>query len=545
MMPVTFRARMALLVAGLVLLASGLVALALLWQGEQRMRADIGAQQTALLASAAAYIDHDLATKRDLLLAQAERIGADVSPNELQLLLERSASLRGAFNNVIAIDARGMIFASLRDRREAGRLSVANREYFLKTVAMHEGVISEPFQSRLTTKPVVLVTEPVFDARGELRYILAGSIELDRPSFFGQLAALQPAKGSYLFMLGEHGTIAHHPDTSLILRKVGSDKAAALPSAEAALAGFEGWTEGVAPDGERVLVAYKRLSKSNWTIGVIYPEEQALAPLLAMRRQAMAASVIVAAACGALGLVATSVLMRPLLRLRRRASRVTAGLDDIAVFDTVRGDEFGDLSRAFYSLTRQRADAEYRLAELVLRDPLTGAHNRRKFEEALPQAIARSARSGQRLAVAYLDVDFFKSINDTLGHAGGDEVLCEFAVRLQRTVRSTDLVARLGGDEFVIIYEQLGEDAVVAQLGEHIMAAIAEPFQCAGQSLRVTTSAGIAVAAGRSVTPETLLSIADEALYAAKAAGRDGWVLCAEGESEKVRRIDSCRRKTA
>lgn len=536
-MPSTFRLRMAVLVAGLVLLATGLVALALSWQAERRLRADIGAQQAALLSSAAAFIDQDLASKRELLQAQAERIGPYVTPQQLQAMLERSASLRAAFFNVTAFDPRGLLFASLRDRREAGHLNVAGRDYFQRTVAQHEGLISEPFRSALSGKPVVLVTEPVFDAQGELRYILAGSIALDRPSFSGQIEALQPAKGSYMFVLSERGMIAHHPDAGLILQPAQSDTATALPPAKGSI---EGSAEGQMPSGERMLVAYKRLNKSNWLVGVVYPEQEALALVLGLRRQALLASVVVAAACGALGLLATRVLMRPLLRLRRRASRVTAGLDDITVFDTDRRDEFGDLSRAFFALTSQRAAAQHKLAELALSDPLTNAANRRKFEEALPKAIARASRSGLRLALAYLDVDYFKSINDTLGHGGGDEVLVEFARRLHRTVRNTDLVARLGGDEFVIIFEQLSEEAQVAQLGEHIMAAMRMPFECSGRSVRVTASVGIAVAAGDKATPDSLLAMADEALYAAKAAGRDGWVVCGESEMGKVKRI-ACR----
>ncbi|MGO4381734.1 diguanylate cyclase domain-containing protein [Pseudoduganella sp. RAF53_2] len=539
-MPLTFRLRMALLVAGLVLLASGLVALALSWQAERHMRADIGAQQETLLASAAAYIDHDLSAKRELLQAQAERIGPDVSPRQLQTLMEHSASLRGAFFNVVAIDAQGELFASLRDRRDVGHLNVSNRPYFQQTVAMHEGVISAPFRSALSEKPVVLVTEPVFDAHGELRYILGGAIELEGPGFFGQIEALQPGEGSYLFMLDQNGTIAHHPDHSLLLRKVGSDKSTILPSAAAAVAGFEGWTDGVMPDGQRVLVSYKRLLKSNWIIGAVYPEEEALAPVLAMRRHAVAASAVVALVCGAFGLMAARLLIRPLLRLRHRAARVTAGLDDIHVFDTDRRDEFGDLSRTFYALTSQRAAAQSKLAELALSDPLTGTANRRKFEESLPQAIARAGRAGQHIALAYLDVDYFKSINDTLGHASGDEVLCEFAHRLHRAVRSTDLVARLGGDEFVVVFEQLADEGQVAQLGEHIMTAMRTPFECGGRSIRVTTSVGFGVASGAGTSADALLSMADEALYAAKAAGRDGWVVCSEGEAGKVRRL-SCR----
>jgi len=162
---------------------------------------------------------------------------------------------------------------------------------------------------------------------------------------------------------------------------------------------------------------------------------------------------------------------------------------------------------------------ERQLHALAHSDHLTGLPNRRSYEERLTQAIARSRRSAMALALAYLDVDHFKQINDTLGHAGGDAVLREFARRLTATVRETDTVARLAGDEFVIVLEQVGSPLECQRIGDKLLEAMRVPFEIDGKPLAVTASIGFAWSA----RPEqgTLAHSADEALYQSKRAGRD------------------------
>jgi diguanylate cyclase (GGDEF)-like protein/PAS domain S-box-containing protein len=162
---------------------------------------------------------------------------------------------------------------------------------------------------------------------------------------------------------------------------------------------------------------------------------------------------------------------------------------------------------------------ERQLHALAHSDHLTGLPNRRSYEERLAQAIARSKRSATPLALAFLDVDHFKQINDSLGHAGGDAVLREFARRLSGTVRSTDTVARLAGDEFVIVLEQVGSPLECRRVGDKLLEALRAPFQVDGRELAVTGSIGFAW----STRPEqgALAHTADEALYRSKHAGRN------------------------
>jgi diguanylate cyclase (GGDEF)-like protein len=169
-------------------------------------------------------------------------------------------------------------------------------------------------------------------------------------------------------------------------------------------------------------------------------------------------------------------------------------------------------------------EAERKLSELARLDTLTGLPNRLAFNEFLPSAIARAQRAGSAIALLFLDIDSFKAINDTLGHACGDGVLAEYARRLLAGVRGTDTVARLAGDEFVVVLENLRTQEAAAAVAQKIVGQVASPaFQVDGRTLEVTTSIGIAFlqAVDISVTAEELLARADAALYDAKSAGRN------------------------
>jgi diguanylate cyclase (GGDEF)-like protein len=164
-------------------------------------------------------------------------------------------------------------------------------------------------------------------------------------------------------------------------------------------------------------------------------------------------------------------------------------------------------------------DYERQLHALAHSDHLTGLPNRRSYEERLVQAVGRSRRNGMALALAYLDVDNFKQINDTLGHAVGDAVLSAVARRLSGAVRVTDTVARLAGDEFVIVLEQVGSPLECERIGAKLLEAIRPALEAGGRTLQVTASIGIAWCA----RPEqgALAHAADEALYQSKRAGRN------------------------
>ena len=173
-------------------------------------------------------------------------------------------------------------------------------------------------------------------------------------------------------------------------------------------------------------------------------------------------------------------------------------------------------------------DRHYReedLKGLAYTDSLTSLPNRRLFGDRLEQALIRSRRSHELIALFYLDIDHFKKINDTLGHECGDLLLREFANRLRWTVRAADTVARLGGDEFTIIMESLISRDAAASVADKILEAMAVPFQLDGEMIQVSTSIGIAFFKQGDLSAKQFLQQSDAALYAAKAAGRGRYMM--------------------
>jgi diguanylate cyclase (GGDEF)-like protein len=179
----------------------------------------------------------------------------------------------------------------------------------------------------------------------------------------------------------------------------------------------------------------------------------------------------------------------------------------------------------------QALEASQRELERLSRvDALTGVPNRRQLEERLSLALLRIARSGEAIALMYLDIDHFKQINDTHGHAIGDRVIREFARRLTTSVRATDLVVRLGGDEFVILLEQIDHPDMARAAARKILASMREPVELDGLTLPISTSIGVAFA-HEVREQDDLLVAADDALYEAKEGGRNQYRLGVLGET--------------
>lgn len=168
-----------------------------------------------------------------------------------------------------------------------------------------------------------------------------------------------------------------------------------------------------------------------------------------------------------------------------------------------------------------RVEAESRLQQLARFDPLTGLLNRARFGETLTRTLGYAASIGQTVAVLFLDLDDFKSVNDTYGRGVGDELLIQVSDRLINLVRVRDTVGRLGGDEFALILMMAQGSHNAAVLAEKIQSALAEPFYPDGHEMAVTTSIGITLYPDDATDTETLLTFADTAMYQAKRAGRD------------------------
>ena len=650
--PASLKARMSMVVFLLVLGAVALLALATLAVAERGMRDVTGRQQYVSLASAAVFIDEELDAKRNVLRVIADSLAASGAHDgaSLQRFLSAQTVLGKEFYTAGLVATDGALLASLSPFKPQTGMNLKGRSYFEQTLATKSSVISAPLNGSISGMPLVVVTQPVFDAQGGVRYVLAASVNLRQPDFLGRLGALKPGTGGYLYIMTSDGIIVEHPDKTRIMQHIEAHGPLSIPTRRA-MHGYEGWLTGTTTSGVDALFAYHRIASTGWILASVYPMRDAFAPLHAIRSKILLAAVLLAVLAGVAGWRVVLRLLQPLERLRRQVHQIRRQRLGIEALQIERRDEIGDLSRDFYSLVAEREmaeaqtrdserrlklltdhvpvvivyiDAEHRYqyvnatfekwfgqsgkdsqaqpmrevlgdeayqlrAAYLLRafageevefefglggdgnagsrafqtsyvpdvdesgkvagvygltheitkvkavhtalqfaaatDTLTGIANRRRFDEQLLLSMQRTRATRAPMALAYLDIDRFKGINDSLGHQAGDEVLKEFAARLAGSVRASDLVARLAGDEFVIIFDGVNSAAEVRQIGAKIIDAIRVPFALASGALPVTASIGIAIFRDGPLTPEQLLHLADQALYEAKGQGRDGVAL--------------------
>jgi diguanylate cyclase (GGDEF)-like protein/PAS domain S-box-containing protein len=194
------------------------------------------------------------------------------------------------------------------------------------------------------------------------------------------------------------------------------------------------------------------------------------------------------------------------------------------------------LERTVAERTAQLQDAKARAQHLADHDALTGLPNRRLLEDRLTQALAMSQRNREHTAVMFVDLDRFKNINDSLGHAAGDELLKEVSQRLVRQLRTGDTICRIGGDEFVLVLPQIKRLADVAQLAHKVIEQLSAPLLVEERELVVTPSVGIAVFPDDGRDAETLIRNADAAMYHAKEAGRANYQFFTEQMNQAASR---------
>jgi len=648
----TLKFRMAVVVILLVLTATVVVTSVALVLAERDMRGVIGDQQYALLSATAAQIDSQLEGKRLLLAALAESMprGADFDPRRLKEFAEQHPAARRQFPNLVLYDRFGDMRYSFDGGAVTSQQSPESREFFAQTLLRKRSVLSQPFHSSVSGKSVVLISQPLLDAKGDVEMVLSGSIDLRNSSFLREFGQNRPGKTGFMFIMTSKGILIHHPDPSRILEHI-NVRPGLNQATEKALGGFEGWTDAANKDGNEGIYAYKHLNSADWIVAARYPVDEAFAPMIAMRRDAAFAAAPLAVVAGLLAWLAILRLTAPLARLRNHIANIRSGKADIGVLLRRRRDEIGELSTAFHELMAEREAAQERIAaserrtraiadvlpavvayldrdlrylyvnehardligvepasilgktahevfgrrlmsvlephflaclrgervryerdatdsrrrvhmlvdmipditpagsvvgvylmaqditrmkeieerliQLARVDTLTGIANRLMFEELLQLALSRSRRNRVPMALAYLDIDNFKTINDNFGHGVGDAVLKAFAARLVGAVRATDTVARLAGDEFVIVFEQVHSPEETARMAAKIVDSMREPLDLPGAPLQVTTSIGLALHTDDTETAEKLLSRADRALYAAKNNGRNGYALAA------------------
>jgi diguanylate cyclase (GGDEF)-like protein len=184
---------------------------------------------------------------------------------------------------------------------------------------------------------------------------------------------------------------------------------------------------------------------------------------------------------------------------------------------------FASFMAGFSYRQRQRAAENAAIRYLALHDELTGLPNRKQFEEFMAETLLAAGQAGHKAALFVLDLDGFKSVNDTLGHPVGDGLLKATAKRLKASLRGGDLLARLSGDEFAVVVPRVSDPAMLAPLAERVLQLLSSPFRVDGHEIQIGCSIGLAVAPDNGSETGSLMRNADFALYRAKSEGRRTW----------------------
>jgi diguanylate cyclase (GGDEF)-like protein/PAS domain S-box-containing protein len=207
--------------------------------------------------------------------------------------------------------------------------------------------------------------------------------------------------------------------------------------------------------------------------------------------------------------------------------------------------ELANINEQLLIEVNERTEMARQVREMAHFDSVTGLPNRNLLRDRMAQALLQAQRSGEHVAVMFLDLDRFKNINDTLGHLVGDALLREVAVRLSATLRTSDTLARLGGDEFVLVLPGLSISSHVEDIAEKLISALQAPLLVQEHALHITTSIGICIYPQDGSNTEALLRNADTAMYKAKSAGRNTFRFFIDAmnqEADRHYRIESALR---
>jgi len=391
-------------------------------------------------------------------------------------------------------------------------------------------------------RPSMHLAMPIHDA-GRVLGLVVINIDLER--IFKQLSADLPPEIT-LMLAGRHGDFLVHPDPAqafafdrgqrVLIHEQFPATAALLHGGSAELVTVTG---GDGPAAKVAAFVRYRLPAEHieraFILGLAQPLSDVLADSDAVGRATARIVFAFSVLFVLLAVFLARAVIRPLNQMLRSVERFSAGQTRTPL-PVDRPDEIGVLARSVDALQKQvdgqmaeLHDKQLELDHLASHDSLTGLPNRRLFLDRLEHTLARVRRSGEPLSLLFIDLDQFKEINDRLGHAAGDVVLQAAAERMRGVVREIDTVARLGGDEFIILLDATDDSAVVANVADELLIALAQPVRVGAEMLSIGGSIGISSYPRDGATATEIIAAADQAMYRAKNEGRNRFrFACAE-----------------
>jgi diguanylate cyclase (GGDEF)-like protein len=378
------------------------------------------------------------------------------------------------------------------------------------------------------SEPAGFVAAPVFDASGNLLGILSFQLAINAINEIMQVTVGMGKTGeTYLVGIDKlmRSDSRFIDDGSILEQRVDT------VSVERALSGDAG--VHVSPDYRNVSVysAYKFIDflGVRWAILAEIDEAEVLQPVYQLNFYLIIIGLVLAAVIACVGYLLARDLSRPILSMVNAMNRLATNDLDTSFDVPDRKDEVGLMGRAlvhFQSSALEREKLRAQLSHMALHDAMTGLPNRDHALEHLRSLLETSAIEGNAVSIFFADLDGFKHINDTFGHQVGDAVLKEASDRFLYSLRDQDMVARIGGDEFLFIVSHDHSENEREYIAEKILLNIEKPFKIANSSVHIGVSIGIATYPTHATNIRDLLRLADEAMYRAKARGKNRFAYC-------------------
>jgi diguanylate cyclase (GGDEF)-like protein len=460
-------------------------------------------------------------------LASDPRVLSQPAPSLRDML---GGMLRTApgFDDLVVVDELGRTRA---DAKYAPGVDVSDREYF-RAAKAGQSFVSDVITSRSTGGKVLVVAAPVRDGQGRFRGLVFGAVPLD--TLLGFLQSLHAETSSRTYLLDAKGGLL---SPAVDPAKPGDKPLRSLRAGDAIFdqAQARAVSSGIYRDhdGERVVGAYRFVLNDRWLLVGEKPEAEIMLVHAGVVGLPLLGAALLFFVFGPVALRLARSLEEPVRRLEEHSRKIEGGDFDVQCDPEPQpGDplEIRRLNVAYCLMVDRVRDTLDALRQASLTDHLTGSANRKHLFQEGPRLIDAGLRAGMPVSLLMLDLDNFKNVNDTFGHAAGDAVLTAFAELLERTVRQSDIFARVGGEEFAVLAPNAGQPAAV-ELAERIrlaVAALSVPF--GAETLSITVSIGAATlnvgqgavhASGLRDALDELLALADEALYSAKRNGRN------------------------
>lgn len=464
------------------------------------------------------------------VLSQIEDIKSHKDIQAAQSLLDQLNSSIPVFSWIGLTNADGKVVAAsdriLVDSDISSRPVFQEGKNGIFIGDVHNALLLANLLPNSTGEPMqfVDISQPLTDENGNFSGVLAAHLSWEWSKQVKD-EIVEPLKdelvGAEVFVVsGKDDTVLLGPDEMVgdVLH---------LNSVHNARKGENSWIVERWPDGKRYLTGfaigdgYQDYSGIGWTVIVRIPSEDAFAPVENQKAYIIKLGTITAIVFAFIGWYLAGFITNPLRKISRAAHSLRLGKETAIPF--IKGiKDLELLSSSLRDLVDSLVRTESTLGKmesLAHQDPLTGLGNR----VALDQCIKQAENGVLSLAFLYLDLDGFKKINDSYGHQAGDQLLKEAASRLKESTRKKDFIFRLGGDEFLIVVETPNEsvEQVLTSIANKLIININKPFEVSDANVRIGCSVGGAVWPDHDLDPFTVISYADEALYASKRAGKN------------------------